>query len=139
MIVVHFAKVSALYSRVVISSLIGRLENSVLPFFTLPLVYGSEITTCHYKGLLQEYVMLCYDFHHRPRLQCQGFPHRPLLHHVGWVNCHANSHSSEQDTQPIIFLISEQVTPYRTRGSTCCPGVSTPKVWFFTDSSNHMP
>jgi hypothetical protein len=29
---------------------------------TLPWVYGPEITTCYYKGLLQEYVMLCYDF-----------------------------------------------------------------------------
>jgi hypothetical protein len=29
---------------------------------TLPWVYGLEITTCRYKGLRQEYVMLCYDF-----------------------------------------------------------------------------
>jgi hypothetical protein len=29
---------------------------------TLPLAYGPEITTCYYKGLLQEYVKLCYGF-----------------------------------------------------------------------------
>jgi hypothetical protein len=33
-----------------------------LTFFKIPLVYGPEITTCHYKGLLQEYVMVCYGF-----------------------------------------------------------------------------
>jgi hypothetical protein len=58
MIVVYFAKVSTLYPHVVISSLYGRLENLFLPFFTLPLVYGTEITKYYYKGLLQEYVML---------------------------------------------------------------------------------
>jgi hypothetical protein len=33
-----------------------------------------------------------------------------------------NPHSTEQDTQPIAFLISRQATPYRTHGVTCCPG-----------------
>jgi hypothetical protein len=40
----------------------------------------------------------------------------------------ANSHSTEQDTLPIVFLISKQVIPYRTHGGTCCPGVCTPKI-----------
>jgi hypothetical protein len=35
-------------------------ETSFLSFLTLPFVYGLEITTCRYKGLLLEYVMLCY-------------------------------------------------------------------------------
>jgi hypothetical protein len=35
-------------------------------------------------------------------------------------------HSSEQGTLSTSFLISGQVVPYRTRGSICCPGVSTP-------------
>jgi hypothetical protein len=52
MIVVHFAKVSVLYPRVVISSLAKRLENLLFAILTLPLVYGPEITTCYYKGLL---------------------------------------------------------------------------------------
>jgi hypothetical protein len=47
----------------------------------------------------------------------------------------ANSHSSEQDTQPIAFLISKQVISYQTRGGICCPGVSTPKIRSLADSS----
>jgi hypothetical protein len=31
-------------------------------------------------------------------------------------------------TQPIAYLISKEVVPYRTRGSTCCHEVSTPKI-----------
>jgi hypothetical protein len=52
MMIVHSAEVSTLYPRVVISSLTGRLENLLFAILTLPLVYGPEITTCHYKGLL---------------------------------------------------------------------------------------
>jgi hypothetical protein len=46
-----------------------------------------------------------------------------------------NPHSTEQDTQPIAFLISRQVVLYRTRGGTCYPGVSTPKIRYLADSS----
>jgi hypothetical protein len=52
-----------------------------------------------------------------------------------WVNHHAISHSSAQDTQPILFLISKQVAPYRTHGVTCCPRVSIPKIRSLADSS----
>jgi hypothetical protein len=52
MIVVHFAKVSAMYPHVVISSLGERLENLFVVILILPLVYGLEITTGRYKGLL---------------------------------------------------------------------------------------
>jgi hypothetical protein len=43
-------------------------------------------------------------------------------------------------TQPIAALISKQVIPYRTRGGTCCPTVSTPKTRSLADSSmtNHI-
>jgi hypothetical protein len=73
-----------------------------------------------------------------PHLQCKGFPHKcPLLHNVAQeghkVWCHF--HSTEHDTQPIVYLISKQVVPYRTRGGTCCPGVSTPKIQSLPDSS----
>jgi hypothetical protein len=47
----------------------------------------------------------------------------------------ANPHSTEQDTQPITFLISKQVVPYRTRGGTYCPEVSTPNIQYLVDSS----
>jgi hypothetical protein len=44
-------------------------------------------------------------------------------------------HSTEQDTLPIVFLISRQVIPYRTCGGTCCSGVSTPKIQSLAESS----
>jgi hypothetical protein len=44
-------------------------------------------------------------------------------------------HSTEQDTQAIVFLVSRQAVPYWTRGGTCCPVVSTPKIQSLTDSS----
>jgi hypothetical protein len=52
----------------------------------------------------------------------------------------SHPHSIEHDTQPIAYLISKQVVPYRARGCTCCPGVSTPKIWSLVDSSmtNHI-
>jgi hypothetical protein len=46
-----------------------------------------------------------------------------------------NPHSTKQDTQPIPFLISKQVVLYRTRGGTCCPRGSTPKIQSLADSS----
>jgi hypothetical protein len=56
-------------------------------------------------------------------------------HKVWW-----HPHSTEHDTQHITFLISKQVVLYRTRGDTCCPGVSTPKIQSLADSSmtNHI-
>jgi hypothetical protein len=51
----------------------------------------------------------------------------------------SHPHSTEHDTQPIAYLISKQAVPYRTRGGTCCPGVSTPMTRSLVDSSmtNH--
>jgi hypothetical protein len=47
----------------------------------------------------------------------------------------ANPRSTEQDTLPIIFLISKQIIPYQTCGGTYCPGVSIPKIWFLANLS----
>jgi hypothetical protein len=83
MIVLHSAEISTLYPRIVISLPVGDYRTSFLPFFTLPLVYGPEITTCCYKGLLHEYVMLCYGFldkrslHAVLRFPKQMSPHAP--------------------------------------------------------------
>jgi hypothetical protein len=44
-------------------------------------------------------------------------------------------HSSEQGTLPTASLISGQAVPYQTRGSTCCPGVSTPMTQSLADLS----
>jgi hypothetical protein len=51
--------------------------------------------------------------------------------HKVW--CHP--HSTEHNTQPIAYLISKQAIPYGTRGDTCCPGVSTPKIQSLAYSS----
>jgi hypothetical protein len=40
-----------------------------------------------------------------------------------------------QDILTRAFLISQQAVPYRTRGGTCCPEVSTPKSQSLADSS----
>jgi hypothetical protein len=47
----------------------------------------------------------------------------------------AISHSTKQDTQPIVFLISRQVIPYQTHGGICCPGVFTHKIRSLADLS----
>jgi hypothetical protein len=39
-----------------------------------------------------------------------------------------------QDILTRAFLISQQVILYRTRGGTCCPGVSTPEIRSLVDS-----
>jgi hypothetical protein len=56
--------------------------------------------------------------------------------HKVW--CHF--HSTEYDTEPIVFLISKQAVPYWTRGGTSCPGLSTAKIQSLADSSmtNHI-
>jgi hypothetical protein len=50
------------------------------------------------------------------------------------------SYSFEQGTLPTTSLISKQAIPYRTRGGTCCPRVSTHKIRSLEDSSmtNHI-
>jgi hypothetical protein len=49
------------------------------------------------------------------------------------VWCHPRS--TEHNTQPIVFLITRQAVPYRTRSGTCCPWVSTPKIQSLADLS----
>jgi hypothetical protein len=44
-------------------------------------------------------------------------------------------HSTEQGTLPTTPLISKHAIPYRTRGDTSYPRVSTPKTWSLVDSS----
>jgi hypothetical protein len=83
MIVVHFVAVSALYPRIVISSLARRLDN--LLFATLYTSFGVWPRD-HYmllKGLQQEYAMLCYSFLTKsPTCSANVSKQRPLLHHV---------------------------------------------------------
>jgi hypothetical protein len=136
-------KGSAMYPRVVISSLAKWLENLLFTILTLPQVYGLEITTCCYKGLLQELVMLCYSSV-MTRVSTSSAKVsswlEPLLHLVDQIMSYIFLHTAEQDSQPVAALISKQAVPYWTRGSTCCPGVSTPKTQSLADLSmtNHI-
>jgi hypothetical protein len=136
------SKGSALYPRVVISSLAKQLENLLFVILTLPLVYVPEITTCHYKDLLQELVMLCYG---SPVTRVPSSSAKvsswlePLLHFVDQITSCVFLHTAEQDSQPIASLISKQAVLYRTHGGIYCPVVSTPKTWSLANSSmtNH--
>jgi hypothetical protein len=67
--------------------------------------------------------------------QVDTWYHSPSCTMWVWAKSQANPHSSEQDTLPIVFLISKQVVPYRTHDDTYCPGVSTPKIRSLVDSS----
>jgi hypothetical protein len=120
----------------------ATIKTSFLSFFTLSLVYGPEITTCRYKGLPRELIMLCYGFLMTQVPACSVKVSswlKPLLHLVDQITFCIFPHTTEQDSQPTTSLISRQVIPYQTHGDTCCPGVSTPKTWSLADSSmtNH--
>jgi hypothetical protein len=52
----------------------------------------------------------------------------------GWVTMPIY-HSSEQGSLNTTSLISKRAVPYRIRGGTCCPMVSTPKIQSLADSS----
>jgi hypothetical protein len=64
---------------------------------------------------------------------------KPLLHLVDQITSCVFPHTAEQDSQPTTSLISKQAVPYQAHGSTCCPRVSTLKIWSLADSSmtNH--
>jgi hypothetical protein len=115
-------------------------------------VYGPEITTCRYKGLLYEYVIFCYGFPHTVApLAVLRFPIHSGPFYTMWFRQftqnvtqmghtdRSHPHSTEHDTQPIAYQISKQAIPYRTRSGTCCPGVSTPKIRSLVDSRMTSP
>jgi hypothetical protein len=119
------------------------IENLLFAILTLLLVYGPEITTWCYKGLLYELVMLCYDFFWPRVPACSAKVSsylESLLHLVDQIIFCVFPHTIEQDSQPTIALISKQVVPYWTRGGTCCLGVSTPQTRSLAYSSmtNHI-
>jgi hypothetical protein len=108
-------------------------------------MYGPEITTYCYKGLLQEYVMLCYGIPHKVaplavlRFPAQSGPFCTMrfrqftkVTKTGHKD-RSHPHSTEHDTQPIAYLISKQAVPYQTCGGTCCLGGSTPKIRSLAD------
>jgi hypothetical protein len=74
-----------------------------------------------------------------PACSAKIFPTGSSCTMWAWVNHHAIFHSYEQDTQPIVFLISKQAALYRAHGSTCSPRVSTPKIRFLAESNITCP
>jgi hypothetical protein len=143
--VVHFAKVSTLYPRVVTSSLAKRWEKP--PFFHSYTSFGvwprdhymplQRFTMGRMLGLAK--VVRCTIAMLRflgvvrgtktPLWSCE--PRRVTT---------SIFYSFEQGTLGIASLNSKQVIPYRTRGGICCPGVSTPMTRSLADLSmtNHI-
>jgi hypothetical protein len=71
-----------------------------------------------------------------PACSAKVFPWlKPLLHLVDQITFCVFPQTTEQDSQPTTSLISKQAVPYRTRGDTCCPSMSTPKTQSLADSS----
>jgi hypothetical protein len=69
--------------------------------------------------------MLCYSFlTESPACSAKVSPNlEPPLAPCGSQARHCDiPHSINQDTLPIVFLISKQVIPYRTRRVTSCSG-----------------
>jgi hypothetical protein len=102
------------------------------------------VTKTYYRS------MSCFATNSRtkwPRLQCWGFPHKVAPFAPCGSGCSQrrvtktghkdmnHPYSTEHGTQSIAYLISKQAVPYRTRGGTCCPGGSTPKIRCLADSS----
>jgi hypothetical protein len=92
--------------------------------------------------------MLCYGFPHKEApLAMLRFPAQSGPFWTMWFRQFTKNvtkmgdtdwshpHSTEHDTQPIAYLISKQDVPYQTRGGTCSPGGSTPKIRCLADSS----
>jgi hypothetical protein len=141
MIAIYFVKVSAIYPRVVISSLAKRLESLL---FLIPYIFfGPLWPRDYYMSLQRSTTGVCHALLRfltiGPACSAKISPTYPSCTMWAWVKYHVNSHSSEQDAQPIVFLISKQVVPHRTCGCTCCPVASTPKIQSLANSSNYIP
>jgi hypothetical protein len=144
MTVAHFAKVSTLYPRVMISSLAKQLEkppfcHSYTSFVVWPrdhYMLLQRFTMCRMSGLAKIV---------RGTIAMLRFPGIVCGTTASPAPCEPRRltkpifHWSEQSTLYIVSLISKKTVSYRTCGGTCCHGVSTPKTWFLVDSSmtNH--
>jgi hypothetical protein len=133
-----------MYPRVVISSLTKRLEKP--PFCHSYTSFGAWPRD-HYLLLKRPTKLVCHAFlriieQMVPACSAKVSPQMSPLAPCGSSDSQsvvtkndAIPHSTEQDTQPIAFLISKQAVPYQTRGGTCCPRVSTPKIRSLIDLS----
>jgi hypothetical protein len=148
MIVVNFAKVSALHQRVVISSLAKQLEKP--PFCHSYTSIGAwprdhymplqrTATEVHHALLriLQQRALVAVlriSQQRAPLAPCSSSRSQSMSHvwHKEWCTSPLNW---ARHTQPIAFQISKQAVPYQTRDGTCCPRVSTPRIWSIADLS----
>jgi hypothetical protein len=144
MIALHFAKVSARYPRVVISSLAKRLEKHHF-------CHSLHFTWCMAQKSLHAVTKVYYGSYAK---LCQG---SMQYHSIAKVSrgsrgttaplapCEPGrvttpiSYSSKEGTLPTASLIIKQAIQYWTRGGACCLGVSTPMTRSLVDSSmtNH--
>jgi hypothetical protein len=113
----------------------GRLENLIFVIlYTSFCVWPRD----HYMSLQRSTIGVYHALLWLPPqapLVAKVSPIGPFYTMWAWVKSQVISHSSEQDTQLIVFLISKQAISYRIRCGTCCSGVSTPKIQFIADSS----
>jgi hypothetical protein len=144
MIVVLFAKVSAMYPRVVILSQAERLENLIFTIFYTS--FGVWLRD-HYMSLQMFTMGHVIGFARvvHDTLAMLRFPRvvrgtvAPLAPcRLGQITVPIPTHPSK--TLPTTPLISKQVVPYWTCGGTGCSGVSTTKIRSLADSSmaNHI-
>jgi hypothetical protein len=118
----------------VISLLAKRLENPPFSILTLPLVYDQRSLHAVIKAYYRS--MSCFATNSPakdPARSAKDFPAKgPSCTMWFWqitkyvtkydTMNDVNPHSTKQETQPISFLISKKVVPYRTHGGTCCHG-----------------
>jgi hypothetical protein len=150
MIVVHFTNVSALYPRVVISSLAKQPEK---PPFCHSYTSFRAWPRDHYMSLQRPTTEVWHALLRIPKQMVPACNAKVSRTNVPsctmWFRRFTKNdvipHSTENDTQPIAFQISKQVITYRTCYGICCPGVSTSKIWSLTnlsttchDSINHL-
>jgi hypothetical protein len=143
MMVVHSAVVNTLYPSVVISSLCGRLEKPLF-WHSLYFLWCMAQRSLHVVTKVYYRSMSCFAMVSRTNgPACSATVSRTNVPSCTmwerWFTKYitkydAIPHPTEQDTLPIVFLISRQAISYRTRGGTCCPRGSTSKIRFLADS-----
>jgi hypothetical protein len=140
MIIIHFTKIAPLYPRVAISSLAKQLEKP--PFYHSYTSFGVWPRD-HYMPLQRSTTGVCHallQFPEQTVPACSAKVSRTnvpscTMWERRFTKYDAIPHPTKQDTLPIVLLISRQAIPYRTRGGTCCLGVSTSKIRSLADLS----
>jgi hypothetical protein len=139
-----------MYPCVLISSLIGRIEN--LLYVILYTSFGiwprdhymslQRLTLVHMSYFALGFPLLDITQYPEPLSQLLTFP--LVGYHIISSGpsctlrpCRYHHTSTEHPTRQLTraSIISQQAVTYRTRGGTCCPGMSTPKIQSIVDLS----